>query len=110
MPCPPRSSIASLSRSLSQALVPAAILILILVLYTGFALPQNRMRVFSSDIFGQNVSADQKPLLVRYRLGWIKWVRHLNPIQSVPFLSARVRSRSRRGLAAAVPPSPLGSS
>ncbi|GAA5996079.1 uncharacterized protein JCM10292_004935, partial [Rhodotorula paludigena] len=48
-------SIAALSRSLSQALVPAALLILALVLYTGFALP------------------------VRYMLGWISWVRWLNP-------------------------------
>jgi ATP-binding cassette subfamily G (WHITE) protein 2 (PDR) len=32
-------SIASLSRTLSQALAPAAILILALIIYTGFALP-----------------------------------------------------------------------
>ncbi|GAA5895664.1 hypothetical protein JCM6882_000364 [Rhodosporidiobolus microsporus] len=50
-------SIAALSRSLSQALVPAALLILALVLYTGFAIP------------------------TRYMLGWISWVRYLNPIQ-----------------------------
>ncbi|GAA5859087.1 hypothetical protein JCM8547_003998 [Rhodosporidiobolus lusitaniae] len=50
-------SIASLSRSLSQALVPAALLILALVLYTGFAIP------------------------TRYMLGWISWIRYLNPIQ-----------------------------
>ncbi|GAA5843073.1 hypothetical protein JCM11251_002723 [Rhodosporidiobolus azoricus] len=50
-------SIAALSRSLSQALVPAALLILALVLYTGFAIPTN------------------------YMLGWISWVRYLNPIQ-----------------------------
>ncbi|GAA6042699.1 hypothetical protein JCM8097_003753 [Rhodosporidiobolus ruineniae] len=50
-------SIAALSRSLSQALVPAALLILALVLYTGFAIP------------------------TRYMLGWISWVRWLNPIQ-----------------------------
>ncbi|GAA5999769.1 hypothetical protein JCM10207_005901 [Rhodosporidiobolus poonsookiae] len=50
-------SIASLSRSLSQALVPAALLILALVLYTGFAIPTRSM------------------------LGWISWIRWLNPIQ-----------------------------
>ncbi|GEM11899.1 ATP-binding cassette, subfamily G (WHITE), member 2, PDR [Rhodotorula toruloides] len=50
-------SIAALSRSLSQALVPAALLILALVLYTGFAIP------------------------TRYMLGWISWIRWLNPIQ-----------------------------
>ncbi|GAA5895574.1 hypothetical protein JCM6882_000344 [Rhodosporidiobolus microsporus] len=50
-------SIASLSRTLSQALVPAALLILALVLYTGFAIP------------------------TRYMLGWISWIRWLNPIQ-----------------------------
>lgn len=38
-----RRSLATLSRSLSQALVPAAILILILVLYTGFALNPRSM-------------------------------------------------------------------
>ncbi|GJN93621.1 hypothetical protein Rhopal_006678-T1 [Rhodotorula paludigena] len=48
-------SVAALSRSLSQALVPAALLILALVLYTGFALP------------------------VRFMLGWISWIRYLNP-------------------------------
>ncbi|GAA5859124.1 hypothetical protein JCM8547_004012 [Rhodosporidiobolus lusitaniae] len=50
-------SIAALSRSMAQALVPAALLILVLVLYTGFAIP------------------------TRYMLGWISWVRYLNPIQ-----------------------------
>ncbi|BGP42684.1 Multidrug resistance protein [Rhodotorula kratochvilovae] len=50
-------SLAALSRSLSQALVPAALLILGLVLYTGFAIP------------------------TRYMLGWIGWIRYLNPIQ-----------------------------
>ncbi|TNY20426.1 xenobiotic-transporting ATPase [Rhodotorula diobovata] len=50
-------SVGALSRSLSQALVPAALLILALVLYTGFAIP------------------------TRYMLGWIGWIRYLNPIQ-----------------------------
>ncbi|GAA5847250.1 hypothetical protein JCM9279_006157 [Rhodotorula babjevae] len=50
-------SVGALSRSLSQALVPAALLILALVLYTGFAIP------------------------TRYMLGWISWIRYLNPIQ-----------------------------
>ncbi|GAA6009123.1 uncharacterized protein JCM10292_005328 [Rhodotorula paludigena] len=47
---------AALSRTLSQALVPSGILILILCLYTGFALPTPSM------------------------LGWISWIRYLNPI------------------------------
>ncbi|KAF2866968.1 putative multidrug resistance ABC transporter [Massariosphaeria phaeospora] len=49
-------SIASCSRSLVQALAPAAILILGLVMYTGFAIPPN------------------------YMLGWSKWIRYINPV------------------------------
>lgn len=49
-------SIASLSRSLIQALTPAAVIILALVLYSGFAIPTTYMR------------------------GWISWVRYLNPV------------------------------
>jgi ATP-binding cassette subfamily G (WHITE) protein 2 (PDR) len=49
-------SIAALSRSLVQALAPAAILILGLVMYTGFAIPPN------------------------YMLGWSTWIRYMNPV------------------------------
>lgn len=49
-------SIAALSRSLDQALAPAAILILGLVMYTGFAIPPAYMR------------------------GWAKWIRRINPV------------------------------
>jgi pleiotropic drug resistance (PDR) family protein len=49
-------SIAALSRSLVQALAPAAILILGLVMYTGFTIPPN------------------------YMLGWSKWIRYINPV------------------------------
>lgn len=49
-------SIASCSRSLVQALAPAAILILGLVMYTGFAIPPS------------------------YMLGWSEWIRYLNPV------------------------------
>jgi ABC-type multidrug transport system permease subunit/ABC-type multidrug transport system ATPase subunit len=49
-------SIASLSKSLVQALAPAAVLILGLVIYTGFAIPPN------------------------YMLGWSKWIRYINPV------------------------------
>ncbi|KAI5452128.1 Multidrug resistance protein [Naganishia albida] len=52
-------SIASLSRTLSQALAPAAILILALVIYTGFALP---------------VTRDS------YMHGWSRWINYLDPI------------------------------
>jgi len=55
-------SVGALSRSLSQALVPAALLILALVLYTGFAIP------------------------TRYMLGWISWIRYLNPYVLSPSL------------------------
>ncbi|KAL6170912.1 Multidrug resistance protein [Exserohilum turcicum] len=49
-------SIAAVSRTLEQALAPAAILILALVMYTGFAIPPNYMR------------------------GWAKWIRRVNPV------------------------------
>ncbi|XHG07201.1 hypothetical protein AWENTII_010361 [Aspergillus wentii] len=49
-------TIASASRTLSQALVPAAILILGLVIYTGFTIPTRNM------------------------LGWSRWMNYINPI------------------------------
>lgn len=49
-------SVAALSRSLDQALAPAAILVLGLVMYTGFAIPPSYMR------------------------GWAKWIRRINPV------------------------------
>lgn len=49
-------TIASSSRTLSQALVPAAILILGLVIYTGFTIPTKNM------------------------LGWSRWMNYINPI------------------------------
>ena len=49
-------SIASVSRSLVGALAPTAVLLLALVIYTGFALP------------------------VPYMLGWSRWMNYLDPI------------------------------
>ncbi|WVQ84194.1 hypothetical protein IAT38_006345 [Cryptococcus sp. DSM 104549] len=49
-------SIASLSRSLAQALAPAAVLILGLVIYTGFAIP------------------------VDYMPGWSRWMNYIDPV------------------------------
>ncbi|KAL2866024.1 pleiotropic drug resistance family ABC transporter [Aspergillus lucknowensis] len=49
-------TIAATSRSLSQALVPAAILILGMVIYTGFTIPTRNM------------------------LGWSRWMNYINPI------------------------------
>ncbi|EFQ25369.1 ABC-2 type transporter [Colletotrichum graminicola] len=49
-------AIASLSRTLSQAMVPASILILALVIFTGFAIP------------------------VDYMLGWCRWINYLDPV------------------------------
>ncbi|EER24923.1 multidrug resistance ABC transporter, putative [Coccidioides posadasii C735 delta SOWgp] len=49
-------SIASLTRTLVQALVPAAILILGLSMYTGFTIP------------------------TQYMLGWARWIAYINPI------------------------------
>lgn len=49
-------TIASVSRTLSQALAPAAVLILAIVIYTGFAIPVN------------------------YMLGWARWINYLDPV------------------------------
>ncbi|KAL4805482.1 ABC-2 type transporter-domain-containing protein [Aspergillus unguis] len=49
-------TIASVSRSLSQALVPGAILMLGMVIYTGFTIPTRNM------------------------LGWSRWMNYINPI------------------------------
>lgn len=49
-------TIGSFSRSLSQALVPAALIILDLVLFTGFVVPKD------------------------YMLGWCKWLSYLDPL------------------------------
>lgn len=48
--------IGSATRSLFQALVPAALLILALVIFTGFVLP------------------------TRYMLGWCRWIGYINPL------------------------------
>lgn len=49
-------SIASLSRSLTQALAPAAVIILGIVIYAGFALPVPSMH------------------------GWSRWINYINPV------------------------------
>ncbi|KAK3682089.1 ABC-2 type transporter-domain-containing protein [Podospora appendiculata] len=49
-------TIASSSRTLSQAMVPAAIIILTLVIFTGFAIP------------------------IDYMLGWCRWLNYLDPL------------------------------
>lgn len=49
-------TIASVSRTLQQALTPAAILILAIIIYTGFAIP------------------------VPYMLGWSRWINYLDPV------------------------------
>ena len=49
-------TIASASRTLFQALVPAALLILDLVIFTGFVIPR------------------------RYMLGWCEWLHYIDPI------------------------------
>lgn len=49
-------TIASVSRTLSQALAPAALLILAIVIYTGFVIP------------------------TRYMLGWARWINYLDVV------------------------------
>lgn len=49
-------TIASSSRTLSQAMVPAAMMILCLVIFTGFVIPIN------------------------YMLGWCRWINYIDPL------------------------------
>src|SRR6266480_2936397 len=49
-------TIASMSRTLSQALAPAALLILAIVVFTGFSIP------------------------TRYMLGWSRWINYVDPV------------------------------
>lgn len=49
-------TIASVSRTLSQAMAPAAILILAIVIFTGFVVP------------------------VDYMLGWCRWINYIDPV------------------------------
>lgn len=49
-------TIASVSRTLAQALAPTAVLMLALVIYTGFALPVPNMR------------------------GWARWINYVDPV------------------------------
>ncbi|KAF2434531.1 hypothetical protein EJ08DRAFT_646484 [Tothia fuscella] len=48
--------IASMSRTLAQAMAPAALIILAIVMFTGFAIP------------------------TRYMLGWSRWINYLDPV------------------------------
>jgi len=49
-------TIASVSRTLQQALTPTAVLILAIIIYTGFAIP------------------------TRYMLGWSRWINYIDPV------------------------------
>ncbi|KAL2204343.1 hypothetical protein CC79DRAFT_1389252 [Sarocladium strictum] len=49
-------SVASLSRTLSQAMVPASIMMLAMIIFTGFVIP------------------------VKYMLDWCRWINYLDPV------------------------------
>lgn len=49
-------TVGSITKSLAQAMAPTSVVILALVMYTGFVIP------------------------TPYMLGWIRWIRHVNPI------------------------------
>lgn len=49
-------TIASVSRTISQAMVPATLLILAIVIFTGFAIP------------------------IQYMLGWCRWINWVDPV------------------------------
>ncbi|KAF2137562.1 uncharacterized protein K452DRAFT_312182 [Aplosporella prunicola CBS 121167] len=82
-------TIGSVSRTLSQALAPAAILILALVIYTGFTIP------------------------TQYMLGWSRWINYLDPI-SYGFESLMINEFHERNytcsqMVPALPNAPLDS-
>lgn len=68
-------SIASLSRTISQAQAPAAMLILALVIYTGFALPVTQVRPSRWVMSLVNWSRFD-----RYMHGWSRWINYVDPI------------------------------
>ncbi|KAF2166767.1 hypothetical protein M409DRAFT_66350 [Zasmidium cellare ATCC 36951] len=76
-------TIASVSRTLSQAMAPAAIIILAIVIFTGFAIPTN------------------------YMLGWCRWINYIDPV-AYGFESLLINEFSGRdytcSLASLVPP------
>ena len=61
--------IGSLTKTLSEAMVPASILLLAISMYTGFAIPETKM------------------------LGWSKWIWYINPV-SYTHLDVYKRQRS----------------
>ena len=61
-------TIASVSRSLAQALAPAAIIILAIVIFTGFAIPVN------------------------YMLGWCRWINYIDPVGELQHFCTGVSS------------------
>lgn len=75
-------TIASASRTLSQAMVPASLLILALVTFTGFVIPTD------------------------YMLGWCRWIGYINPL-SYAFESLMVNEfHGREFLCTQIVPSP----
>ncbi|MCG8711172.1 ABC transporter permease, partial [Brenneria sp. 4F2] len=48
--------VGSLTKTLTEAMVPASVLLLVLSMYTGFAIPKTKM------------------------LGWAKWIWYINPL------------------------------
>lgn len=76
-------TIASSSRTLSQAMVPAAIMILALVIFTGFVIP------------------------VDYMLDWCRWINYIDPV-AYSFEALMVNEFTGRNFACSnVVPSPL---
>ena len=54
-------TVGSVTKSLAQAMAPTSVVILAMVMYTGFVIPTS------------------------YMLGWIRWVRYVNPIGKLYF-------------------------
>jgi len=77
-------TIASLSRTLQQALTPSSLLILAIVIYTGFAIPTT------------------------YMLGWARWINYLDPV-AYGFESLMINEFSGRNFACVTIVPPYGS-
>jgi ABC-type multidrug transport system ATPase subunit/ABC-type multidrug transport system permease subunit len=77
-------TMASVSRTLSQALVPAALFILGLVMYTGFAIPTT------------------------YMLGWSRWINYIDPV-AYGFESLMINEFTKRTFPCTTATPPYGS-
>jgi ATP-binding cassette, subfamily G (WHITE), member 2, PDR len=62
---------ASMTKTIAQALAPASLILMLLILYTGFVIPVQYMRGYVYQVNQMNTANPCR---------WISWIRHINPI------------------------------